>query len=54
MYLIVSKGSTNYISLLKCTIHLNCLRFLEFTIFFDESLKVQSHVDCPVEKIDKI
>ena len=53
VYLTVPKGSTNYISLLKCMLHLNCLRFLEFTIFFDESLKVQSHVDCPVKKIDK-
>lgn len=27
--------------------------FLESAINFDESLKIQSHVDCPIKKIAK-
>lgn len=34
-------------------LHRNCLRFLEFTIHFDESLKVQSNMDCLVERTAK-
>lgn len=34
-------------------IYLNCLVFVEFIINFDESQKVQFHVDCPVERTAK-